>query len=374
MPGIYLRHGSNVLAMHEAPYDTEAVLQELIAEHPQMLAGEDGGDNGGNGSWLLIRREASVYDEADAASRGSLDHLFVDGDGIPTLVEVKRSTDTRIRREVVGQMLDYAANAAHWTVEQIQAWLAERCRVDGLDVDEALSDHVDEPGVLWEQVRTNLAAGRLRLVFVADEIPPAVRRIVEFLNGQMTECEVVAIEVRQYIGSDPEQKIIVPRVLGQTEAARQVKGKREVRRWNRDSVMADLEAKRGAAEAQAARRILEWADQQAGLKWLFGHGAVDGSVQFGVHDERRRIFPFVIYTNGAVEIPFSRMANHAPFADESLRAAYLERLNAIPGIQLVPDAYTKRPSIPLELLADPTRIEAFLAVVQWALSQAAPQT
>jgi hypothetical protein len=26
-------------------------------------------------------------------------------------VEVKRSTDTRLRREVVGQMLDYAANA-----------------------------------------------------------------------------------------------------------------------------------------------------------------------------------------------------------------------------------------------------------------------
>jgi hypothetical protein len=29
---------------------------------------------------------------------------------VPTLLEVKRSSDTRIRREVVGQMLDYAAN------------------------------------------------------------------------------------------------------------------------------------------------------------------------------------------------------------------------------------------------------------------------
>lgn len=29
------------------------------------------------------------------ASRFSLDHLFIDQDGIPTLVEVKRSTDTR---------------------------------------------------------------------------------------------------------------------------------------------------------------------------------------------------------------------------------------------------------------------------------------
>jgi hypothetical protein len=37
---------------------------------------------------------------------------------VPTLVEVKRSDDTRIRREVVGQMLDYAANGVvYWPGE-----------------------------------------------------------------------------------------------------------------------------------------------------------------------------------------------------------------------------------------------------------------
>jgi hypothetical protein len=34
----------------------------------------------------------------------------VDEAGVPTLVEVKRSSDTRARREVVARMLDYAAN------------------------------------------------------------------------------------------------------------------------------------------------------------------------------------------------------------------------------------------------------------------------
>ncbi len=37
----------------------------------------------------------------------------------------------------------------------------------------------------WQQVGSNLHAGRLRLLFVADEIPPQLRRIVEFLNQQM---------------------------------------------------------------------------------------------------------------------------------------------------------------------------------------------
>jgi hypothetical protein len=64
------------------------------------------------------RRSASSQSETSR----SVDHLFVDQDAVPTLVEVKRSSDTRIRREVVGQMLDYAANAVvYWPLERLRA-------------------------------------------------------------------------------------------------------------------------------------------------------------------------------------------------------------------------------------------------------------
>src|SRR4051794_25314367 len=57
------------------------------------------------------------------SDRWSLDHVFLNADGVPTLVEVKRSSDTRARREVVAQMLDYAANAtAYWKVDALRAW------------------------------------------------------------------------------------------------------------------------------------------------------------------------------------------------------------------------------------------------------------
>ena len=45
------------------------------------------------------------------SGRWSLDHLFVTRDGVPVLVELKRAMNSRLRREVVGQILDYAANA-----------------------------------------------------------------------------------------------------------------------------------------------------------------------------------------------------------------------------------------------------------------------
>src|SRR5690606_21214758 len=103
------------------PYASEARLQELLASYPNLVPGEQIDTNAPR-RWLLVKREASIPAEEDGAGRWSVDHLFLDQDAVPTLIEVKRSTDTRIRREVVGQMLDYAANCVvYWPVEYMRA-------------------------------------------------------------------------------------------------------------------------------------------------------------------------------------------------------------------------------------------------------------
>ena len=60
--------------------------------------------------WMLVRREMGVPDQEGTGDRWSLDHLFVDQDGVPTLVEVQHWASTEVRHTVVGQMLDDAAN------------------------------------------------------------------------------------------------------------------------------------------------------------------------------------------------------------------------------------------------------------------------
>src|SRR6476620_5793197 len=145
--------------MEESPYDSETLLQKLLADHPDLLAGDQINDEEPR-RWLLVTREMAVPGELDGAVRWSLDHLFLDQDSIPTLVEVKRSTDTRIRREVVGQMLDYAANAVvYWPVEEIKAKFENRCHEDGGDPDAELAALLGEgqdPSTYWQQVKTNL--------------------------------------------------------------------------------------------------------------------------------------------------------------------------------------------------------------------------
>ncbi len=131
--------------MNESGYVTEALLQGYLARHPDLLAG-DQIDSTAPRRWLLVAQEAPLASEEDGAGRWSVDHLFLDQDAVPTIVEVKRSTDTRIRREVVGQMLDYAANGvAYWSVDSLRARFEESREDPEQELASFLEDHDADP-------------------------------------------------------------------------------------------------------------------------------------------------------------------------------------------------------------------------------------
>lgn len=89
--------------------------------------------------------------------------------------------------------------------------------------------------------RDDLRLGRLRLVFVADLISRELRRVIEFLNEQMTQTEVIGVEIRQYVDASGAHQTVVPRLIGQTEAARDIKTRSSAAGMRRyDVSMADL--------------------------------------------------------------------------------------------------------------------------------------
>jgi hypothetical protein len=211
------------------PYDSEDLLQSLIEEYPELLAGDQINPEEPV-RWIMIKREAGVPGGEQQGDRWSIDHLLLDQNAVPTFVESKRSSDTRIRREIVGQMLDYAANAQrYWPIGHIRAMATAQyggiggaeatiAKILGLESAEYAATNLE---TYWGKVEDNLRHGRVRLIFVADHLPPELRRVIEFLNDQMEEAEVLGIELAQYVGSD--LKALVPRVIGQTEVTRQKK-------------------------------------------------------------------------------------------------------------------------------------------------------
>jgi hypothetical protein len=368
---IYLLNGdSKLIAMEEASYDSESLLQKLLADHPDLLAGDQINVEEPR-RWLLVTREMAVPGEQDGSARWSLDHLFLDQDAIPTLVEVKRSSDTRIRREVIGQMLDYAANAvAYWPVEEIKARFEATCAVRQVDPDTEVGGLVGvdtETGDFWQRVKTNLQAGRIRMVFLADEIPPELRRIVEFLNSQMDPAEVLAIEIKQFVGEG--MKTLVPRVVGQTETARQKKNvdRGESRQWDEASFFDDLRERRGEQEAGVARKLLEWANARK-LRIWWGKGKNDGSF-FPMYDNKFGKNPlFSVWTSGFIEIQFQYMGR-PPFDVEHKRKELAQRLMSVDGISISDESLKKRPSFRPSLLVEPGALDKFLDAFDWMLSE-----
>jgi hypothetical protein len=110
----------------------------------------------------------------------------------------------------------------YWPAVSRKAMFEVICERDEIDPEVRVAEllgpdaHMDE---FLTKVQTNLQAQPIRLVFAADTIPPEPRRIIEFLNLQMSPAEVIGVEVKQYVGENA--KTLVPRFVGQIEEAQQ---------------------------------------------------------------------------------------------------------------------------------------------------------
>jgi hypothetical protein len=369
-----IREDETLQALSEQEYASENLLQVLLAKYPDLLAG-DQIDQSSPRRWVLVSREFGIAGEDEGEDRWYLDHLFLDQDGIPTLVEVKRSADTRARREVVAQMLDYAANAVlYGSIEDIRHKFEETCKDQSVDPIDAITNLLepkeDENLAIedfWERVKTNLQAGKIRMIFVADKISPELKRIVEFLNEQMNRAEVIAIEIAQYAGDGI--KTLVPRVFGQTaeSEAKATKTRDVEKRWDAEKFFAEL-AKHGKTESEVARQIMEWVKAKSIRIW-WGFGSRAGSLVPTVDHKRRKHQLFAIWSIGTLEIYFYWYAYKPPFDTEEKRLEILKRLNRIKGISLSEDEINKRPNIPLSAFNDPQALQQFLEIYDWIVNE-----
>ena len=370
-----LEPGGSLTAVKEAEYQSEDLLKELLAKYPDLLAGDQMSERDPR-RWLLISREYGVPDGEDSGNRWAVDHLFVDQYGTPTLVEVKGSSDTRLRREVVGQMLDYAAHAvAHWSAMDIRTAFENRCSREGCDPAAELLRFLergeeDREGVggFWNIVETNLRAGKIRMVFVADRIPPELQRTVEFLDEQM-DAEVLAVEVRQFAGDG--RRLLVPRMIGQTAAA-QGKGALSAASprpspWTAQELLQRIENAGRAVDAEVVRRILDWADTQR-LEQRGGLGSKAANLYFCVQERGGKLLkPLYIYDDARAVLTFDFKGMGACFSDQSRRAELANRLAQATGIQV--DPQKQYPSIRLDSVRASKAIEGLLDVLSWLVGE-----
>jgi hypothetical protein len=188
---------------------SEAQIQELVHAHPETLP---------------IAEIDPVFAGAIAICRelrtraGSIDNFFVSPSGFPVLVECKLWRNPEGRRQVVGQILDYAKELSQWTSSDVQREVCRSLKRDGnplLELVQAAASTVDE--VTFNDALTqNLRRGRFLLLLVGDGIREGVEAIAEYLQrhaGLHFSFGLIEFPIFQM----PDGRLLVtPRVLART--------------------------------------------------------------------------------------------------------------------------------------------------------------
>jgi hypothetical protein len=186
----------------------EAWLQELLFGDPELLP---------------VSEIEPVFDGLIPLCRelrtsvGPLDILFVNGQGLLTIVECKLWRNPEARRSVVGQILDYAQEIHRYDFDELNRRV-KQARKDGKGLFEIVaeqSDEIDEAGFV-DEVSRNLRLGRFLLLVVGDGIREDVENISSYLQDHATLnfCFGLVEQAIYRLGED--SYFVQPRLLTKT--------------------------------------------------------------------------------------------------------------------------------------------------------------
>lgn len=264
---LYFMSGDRAVEMSEHRYDSESTLQKIIADNPNLLLRDSDSDES---RLMMVVREFKMAESDDSSNTYCLDHLFVDQSGVPVLVEVKRSTDTRTRREVVAQMLDYASRVSTWNANDMR----KRFHSNYEDDEELLALYdTDE---FWMQVSNYLKAERVKLVFVADRIPTSLKTLIEFMDRNMEDIEVYGVELRQY--KTDEATMLTSNIVGTASVNAKCPTPRISIEWDAASLASYLLSHHQDDIMPVIDDLTDYANS-LGLTCVFGHGSKFPSCQ-----------------------------------------------------------------------------------------------
>ncbi len=189
----------------------EATLQKLLFDHPECLP--IAAIDSAYGDAVPVCRELSV-------PAGSIDALYVNAQGRLTLCEFKLWRNPQARREVIGQILDYAKDLASWSYEDLQRQVSLALGREGSNVLYELVSRRNPDVVEAEfvdNVTRHLDRGEFLLLIIGDGIRERAEKIVDFVQSHSgLRFNLALVEAALY-RDGPDRLLVQPRVLARTE-------------------------------------------------------------------------------------------------------------------------------------------------------------
>ena len=193
---------------------SEAWLQRVLASHPQALPISE--------IETFLSGAVPVCLELGTRA-GPIDLLFVSPRGDIVLVECKLWRNPQARREVVGQIIDYAKELPRLTYDAFEAAIHKAEPAGGAAKTDSLycragseAAGIDESSFI-NAVSRNLRRGRFLLLIVGDGIQEGVESIAEFLQQHAGMHFTLALIEVAIFKLKTGGFLIQPRVLAKTQ-------------------------------------------------------------------------------------------------------------------------------------------------------------
>ena len=149
---------------------------------------------------------------------GPIDNLLITPSGLPIIVECKLWRNPEGRREVVGQILDYAKELSRWSSSDLQREVAKRSDLPGsplLTLLQSAGHEVDEIA-FNDALTSNLRRGRFLLLIVGDGIREGVEAIASYLQAHLGLHFSLGLVEMPIFRLPDGSHLVTPRVLART--------------------------------------------------------------------------------------------------------------------------------------------------------------
>lgn len=157
---------------------------------------------------------------------GPMDLLLLSPQGYLTIVETKLWRNPEARREVVGQIIDYAKEVSQWSFEDLENKVRDYNmnrykRNDGIITSLRKSEKIDETteADITDALTRNLRNGRFLLLVVGDGIRESVEEMANYLQQTpQLHFTLALVELQIYKIDDGEKSshLVIPQVVART--------------------------------------------------------------------------------------------------------------------------------------------------------------
>ncbi len=205
----------NRISLNEKTFN-EAWLQKLIYEHANLLPVDKIED--GFSPLIPLGREMST-------SAGYIDNLYISETGNITIVETKLWRNAESRREVIGQVIDYAKELSKWTFADLDKSVIASNKLYQNSTDNLFTTFKKynqlleaEEHLLIDNINKNLKRGKFLLLIVGDGIQDNLEEMVDYLHQTPQLHFTIALVELQVYSADEKQDsfVVIPQLVTRT--------------------------------------------------------------------------------------------------------------------------------------------------------------